>query len=500
MALFPVASLVAANLGQARPTVGVRFGVLSVLMALLATGLLRPLSPSWHGAAALATFGLLLFYSYGHVYNALRDAAAIGPGLGRHRYLVPAFGLLAIAIFVAVRRWSPISASTTVVLNVTSTVLLAVPLLQITVAGSLFGGQPRGALELEAAELAPAGKAPWPDVYYIVLDAYTRGDTLRESFEFDNQDFLGELRSLGFYVAECGVANYAQTELSLAATLNGGYLESLLDQPKAEWARSDLWPLLRHSQVRTLFDELDYTIVAAETGYYWSEWEDADRYLAPEQGWFSGLNAWEGTLLRSTAAWAAIDALPSLPAFLSRDLDRSVDAHRERVGFVLDALANLADEPGPKFAFIHLVSPHRPFVFDAEGDPVDDNYTWTFSELGLNEYRLGYREQVAYLNRRMEDILSKLIQHAHTPPVIVVQGDHGPEEGSQGDRMRILNALYLSGRSHEELYPTISSVNTFRAVLNTVFGAELPMLSDESYYSTYGDPFDFVRVEDVCAD
>jgi hypothetical protein len=500
VALFPIVSLVAANLGQVRPTVGVRVGVLSVALALLLFVVLRPLSGSWHKAALLSSCVMLLFFSYGHVYNSLRAIEAIGTSLGRHRYLVPAFGFVAVGLFFLIRRWSTLSASTTAALNLGSIALLTVPLLQIAFTGSPFSGQARGALEVEATDLSPAAAGSLPDVYYIVLDAYTRGDVMRASFDFDNEHFLEQLRSLGFYVANCSMANYAQTELSLAATLNGGYLEALLlDQPLAEWERSDLWPLLRHSQLRHLFEELGYSTVAAETGYYWSEWEDADRYLAPEQGWLAGMNALEGTLLRSTAAWAAIDALPVLPAFLSRDLDRSAESHRERVDYVLDSMKDLAHLPGPKLAFIHIVSPHRPFVFDAEGNPIDDDYTWTQSELGLDSYRLGYRAQVAYLNRRMESILTVLLDESDAQPIILLQGDHGPEEGSDQDRMRILNAFYLAGEGYSELYPSISPVNSFRVILNSLFDAKLPLLPDESYYSIYDTPFDFSVVNDDCA-
>lgn len=495
VALFPIASLVAANLGQVKPTGGIRAGALSLALALLLIGALRPISRDWSRAAVLSSCALLLVYSYGHVYNALRASDSLAAGLGRHRYLVPGFGLLAVGLFLLVRRWTTRS---TAWLNLGAIALLAVPLMRILLAASIFAGPVQGDLEL--SNLNPPAADTLPDVYYIVLDAYARADTLQATYEFDNQSFLDRLRSLGFYVANCSRSNYAQTEHSLASALNGGYLESLLqDRPGDERQRSELWPLIRRSQIRSLFEALGYSIVAAETGYYWSEWEDADRYLAPEQGWLAGMSALEGTLLRSTAAWAAIDALPVLPAFLSRDLDRSIDAHRERVGYVLDSLEALAQEPGPKFVFIHLVSPHRPFVFDADGNPVDDNYAWTRSELGLDAYRLGYREQVAYLNQRMESIVQSVLAGSEVEPVIVLQGDHGPEEGSSQDRMRILNAYYLAGADHGELYPGITPVNSFRAVLNSVFDAELPLLPDVSYFSTYDDPFEFSVVTDECS-
>ena len=210
------------------------------------------------------------------------------------------------------------------------------------------------------------------------------------------------------------------------------------------------------------------------------------------------MSAFEATLLRSTAAWALIDALPELPAFLSRDLDRSADSHRNRLLYVFEQLEQLPSEPGPKFVFAHIVSPHRPFIFDSAGNPIDDDYDWAPSDIGLDQYKEGYKEQVQYLNGRLGKILDQIIEQSDISPIIVVQGDHGPEEGSSSDRMSILNALYLEGARAEDSYPTITPANTFRMLLGDRFGASLPLLADVSYFSIYDDPFEYSDVTNEC--
>jgi hypothetical protein len=76
---------------------------------------------------------------------------------------------------------------------------------------------------------------------------------------------------------------------SPSSSLNLGYLEDVVDQPLVqETDRGRLWPLLRHSLVREGLEGMGYTTVAFETGYYWTEWEDADLYLAP-RGWLSSM-------------------------------------------------------------------------------------------------------------------------------------------------------------------------------------------------------------------
>src|SRR5690606_20516760 len=79
------------------------------------------------------------------------------------------------------------------------------------------------------------------------------------------------------------------------------------------------------------------------------------------------------------------------------------------------------------------------------------------------------------------------------PPVIIIQGDHGPggrlKWKSPGDscyaeRTSILNAYYLPDGADALLFPNITPVNSFRVVLNAYFGADLEMLPGKSYFTS----------------
>ncbi len=490
--LLPVVALLASNLGQVRPTIGYRALALSALLALILLGLFRLILGNWSRAGLLTSLGLLLFFSYGHVYNALRSVELGGTTLGRHRFLLPIWIVLGAAGVWLIWKRGTHAPGLTAALTLGLGAALLIPLVRILAFQA--GWNSAQAADLPPLELQEG--EPLPDIYYIVLDAYTSGSVLLETYELDNEPFLDELRRIGFYVADCSQSNYAQTELSMVSTLNMAYLDELIDETDPD--RAQLWPLLRQSAVRLLLEQLGYKTIAFETGYYWSEWEDADLYLAPDRGPFEGMSAFEATLLRSTAAWALIDALPELPAFLVRDLDRSADSHRERLLYVFDQLERLPNKPGPKFVFAHIVSPHRPFVFDAGGNPVDDDYDWARSNLGLDAYKTGYREQVLYVNGRIEELADQIIEQSAIPPVIVIQGDHGPEEGSSQDRMSILNAQYFGGGDLTSMYATITPVNTFRQLFNDQFAANLPLVDDSSYFSIYDDPYSYSELTHEC--
>ena len=48
------------------------------------------------------------------------------------------------------------------------------------------------------------------------------------------------------------------------------------------------------------------------------------------------------------------------------------------------------------------------------------------------------------------------------------------------------------------LYPSISPVNTFRVVLNSYFGENLPLLEDKSYYAPNENHAEYELVPNSC--
>ena len=500
LAVYPILTLLAGNIDQVPAAAALRTALISAASVLLLMGALRLLLRDWHRAAALAGLAFLAFFTYGHVYAVLKNVEWMGDLVGRHRYLVPAgLALIGIAAWRITRLRDGRQATQT--LNVVGIVLAALPLLQLALYQvQLRRGQTSA--HTQAGELTGYRPDRPPDIYYLVLDAYTRQDVLRSRFGIDNTAFLDGLRDMGFHVAECAQSNYAQTELTLATTLNLDYLDRLGDFPPDGRDRTPLLFLGRASGVRQILERMGYQVVAFETGYAFSEWQDADVYLHPPRpGLDFPLTAFEEILLKSTALSILIDAPSALPAALGGALEGPLAVHRKRVLYDLDALPRLADDPGPKFVFAHIVAPHRPYLFrpGADSSAARAALLPDFDDQAADGYVLGYRNQVLYLNDRLLPILERLIQGSPVPPIILLHGDHGPDEAAGAERMAILNAGYFPGLDPESLSATRSPVNNFRLVLRAFFGIDLPDLADSSFYSTYDAPFDFAPIEPSCA-
>jgi hypothetical protein len=152
--------------------------------------------------------------------------------------------------------------------------------------------------------------------------------------------------------------------------------------------------------------------------------------------------------------------------------------------------------------------PHPPFTFDRNGGlRRKESFLWgdgDHIQRSFEEYREGYIEQVYFINQRMREMVDRILSNSPTPPVIIIQGDHGPggrthwndpRNSDLRERLSILNAYYLPGGAEKLLGEETSPVNSFRIVFDYYFGAKLDILPDVSYFSCWDTPYDFIRYE-----
>ncbi len=167
--------------------------------------------------------------------------------------------------------------------------------------------------------------------------------------------------------------------------------------------------------------------------------------------------------------------------------------HYAAIRHELDTLKNMPGLAGsPKFVFAHLVVPHPPYVFGPQGQYLPQPETPAGDHVG-------YPNAVAFIDTQIIQAVDAILAHSQTPPVIVIQGDHGPFLYSMPhDHMKILNAYYLPGANNAPLTPSISPVNTFRVIFNTYFGQHYPLLEDASWFSPPDDRWNFQSVPTGC--
>lgn len=490
--LYPVLALLAYNIIQLDPVYAVRAIVVSLLISLVVFGLSVLITRERHKAGLLASLALLLFLTYGHVYNLLENKSY----LGHHRFMIiiwlALFGLGTWGIFQFKKK--PRTLST--FLNFFSLVLIAIPLFQIVSFEIRQVNSDPKAVANPAVDSVwqPQAAAPAdsPDVYFIVLDAYSRSDILKNNWGYDNDHFLKQLREMGFYIVDCSKSNYSFTSASISSTLNMDYVDKFAPNINTEnQSPYTLGKYIKHSKVRDLFSTLGYRFVTFDTNIWWLDITDSDNFISQYSSpWhrlldFKLLNNFENYYLHTTFLRVVEDFNTSQKSHLGKTYLSTELAHYNQINFSFDQLAQLPKEKSPKFVYAHFVAPHFPFVFNPDGS---FNFTIANSP--------GYINELQYINDRILEVFDILIKQSKYPPVIILESDHGL---SFDNRNANFMAYYFPAKDQSNFYPTLTPVNSFRLVFNQFFGANYPLLEDIALYATYQAPYDFTIVDYPCA-
>lgn len=493
-AIYPILNLLAHNITEVDISVAYRSLWISLVVSISLLLILNIFLRDWQRAGIMTTVFIILFFLYGHVYAYFQKIEIAGILVGRHRVLAGLWIVLWVLAFFGIKKeWGK---GITTTLNMMAIVLFIFPVFSL---GSYMISTWRSEQEqikrlarLESPEGLVASPES-PDVYFIILDQYARSDVLAEFFDYDNSAFLTELEDMGFYVAACANSNYPHTSLSLMGTLNYNYVSDLGEEfsPEAK-DREPLWQMIKNSSVKRDFEKLGYQSIAFESGYDWAEMESADIFYTLSS---TRINNFEALLLQNSATYLPM----SLGYFREFRLDDN-ERKRELILFVLDQLKEIPSLPGKKFVFAHLVIPHPPFVFGPDGNLLVIEPYREGDEIGYRrkDFQEGYRNQTSFINSRIIGVIRQIIEDSPQPPIIILQGDHGPITIADNARTNILSA-YLFPEPKPSLYPELTSVNNFRMIFRTYFNAKsLPNLPDKSYFFRAGSFYDFYEKINLC--
>lgn len=478
----------------------------ALALAVAVWGGFRLLQQDRDRAALMASAVLLPFFSYGALYQSTTIWRALIPAWPYLFFLV--WLLLVVLLVVVLARIRYPAPLVSEGLSVTAAIFL---LLVVTSIGRVEWQRRHDQRETTNREIVTAVRAATPiaqlpNIYYIILDSYGREDRLAQHFDFDNRKFTADLQKRGFYVAQGSNANYCQTITSLPSTLNLTYLDEIAKTAgKTRSDRQPLSDLMRDSAVRRILKQHGYRVVAFPSSY------------AP-------VNMPTDVPMQRLTGYADFyfAAVNSTPLALISLREGSIldyySYHRNTILWQLEHLPKTTNLPGPNFVYAHILAPHLPYVFDEHGNPIKGDPI-AASERRASQWSRGeetpddvhrYCDELIYLNKRVLEMLDRIQASAKRPTVIILQSDHGPGvlPNNYGEidkldpplRFGILNAFHFPDGPPPEIYPSISSVNTFRLVFNHYLGTDYPLLKDEHFFSPYTYPYDLTPMTDKLGD
>ena len=246
-----------------------------------------------------------------------------------------------------------------------------------------------------------------PRVVVILLDGYPRSDTLAQ-FGFDNEPFVEALGRRGFDHYPDAASDFRYTHTTL--------LSMLTDQvaPDREGTTTE-----RRSIREQLYVPDGYLAISPPVGHVVLNGGPTTDPTV--------LNDFEVFLLGQSLAghvgteWTGNLVMEGFRQNLSRGIAAIESSEARRV-------------------FAHLMSPHPPFLYDADGDPKPALDCWptscvlldsTIEKLGISReaWAEAMSEQVAVLNARLLRAIDVLLA-ADPETVIVLFSDHGGRRAS----------------------------------------------------------------------
>lgn len=444
---FVVLFLFNQNRGQVWPNMLVRPIIIGELLTLVFFGLFYMLLKNRLKAGVFVSLFVMGCIQYGVIYDFFERMYYAGtwPLQNIHRYLLFAFIAFFGILFFYFKKSPRSFVRINLLLNMMLTILLLFNILQV-VRGKEVLRTDVAQAGVEA-ELVLPHVSNKPDIFYIILDGYASAPVLKKYYQFDNSPFIHQLQNLGFAIADSARSNYYYTSHSLASTLNMDFLSSPNAAGKIK--RNRLFGALKRE---------GYKIYNLESGYaVTGEFDKADSTV-----YIKGPNEFEKSLLRTT-----ILRLDDLFGFIPR----------LRLVSQFETMFKMPEiKSSPKFVFIHIVAPHPPFVFNSDG---------SVKIRGVSEHSwepaTSYISQLKYVNTQITKLTEKILTKSEKP-IIIIQADHGawisantPEQVFEA-RAGILYAIYPC-----KVFPVkdkVTSVNTFRMVLDTLFKAQLGSLPD----------------------
>ncbi|MEX0616484.1 MAG: sulfatase-like hydrolase/transferase [Candidatus Woykebacteria bacterium] len=436
----------------------------------------------------LTSVALIIFFSFGHLFNLVNGLRIGQLVIGPNKFILFMAVLSSIILFIIIR----LKTNLKVLAKYLNIVVLVLILLSVTSIGINASNNSLRVSDIQTvtrsrnedkSKVMSKTDDKHPDIYYIMLDGYGSQNSLQKTYKFDNSGFINFLKQSGFYVANKSHSNYTLTPVSLASSLNMRYLDDIANMKSSELEkRLTAIEILRNNEVAKFFKSKGYKFV--NIGSSWgvtSENPYADlvyRYKARSEF---------AKILYQTTALVLLE---------TRDF-----FHADSVLFAFDKVKDIPKLNEPTFTFVHIVSPHPPYVFDQDGNKLK-TYDKRFDKPDSWYNEEAYINQLIFVNKKVKEAVSTILSKSKIPPIIIIQSDHGPGSVAQIEQVSkerfelktgILNAYYLPNGGDKIMYQSISPVNSFRKIFNYYFNQTYPLLPDESNFSEYKSYFVFIK-------
>ena len=404
---------------------------------------IRKIIKNGNKAALITGVGVVFFFYFGYVQDALKGILVSNIPVNKTSILVPISIIIFIISTIYFIKSKNNFESIIKIANVVSIILILVVCVQFII---------------------PGASAEKPNVYHIILDEYTDNEILTKKFGYNNEKFLEFLNNNGFYMHDKLFSTFGSTVKELNVILNMEYPKKL------GWVSED-YESLNNNKVMSIFSNQDYSVIETNSMMRWKNFSDVDTKLCYDTNFINS-------------------------EFLDQVLGKSIiryflekyqqDTRRDTVRCTFDVLNEITlKTDGPKYVFSHVYVPHPPFLFGPNGENVIPDRR-EISGLQSWENPQGYVNQLIYATNEITVVIKNIVKNDPNA-IIIVQGDTGTLTGTDISK-KTMKEIY---QAHSILYavriPDVEDsdymipVNTYRIIFNNYFNMNYDYLEYHGY-------------------
>ncbi len=520
LGVYPILHLYSVNFGLV-----IDHEVLTSLAVMLAAtaiafALTNALIHDTHKTALILSIASICFSFSGHVYTLVFIPKSLFIWT-----LIVSIATVFIMVVVYRRSSRRFLVHLTAILNLILLVLMISPSISVVVGHIYASSFAQMSLDNDALNTTRQDtpkvndSATRPDIYYIIPDSYPSDAWLKEAMGFDNSAFTQALTDRGFLVAEHAQSNYGATLTSLASTLNMRYY----DNNPSQLSDLDFLRLsVAESEVAQKLQQLGYTYIHLLSGLMIpSSIADINHDYAPagvieinvDQSDYSAAILYHaqagirrlldrGSLYKQSFTSLYLDT--TLLRIVKSQLDKLLHADKytpfhvyaaERFLTTLNDVSSFSSMPEATFAIVHLLKPHFPVVFNADGDIIPSIEMPSPQE---------YFDELQYVNSKFLEMIDRIIENSENQPVIMFQADHGSTFGYPNTAVKryihfdTYDAYLLPDEFSLDIPQPYTLINSFPLILNEVFDLDLGLCDDHlmELFRRYKAPFIQAEVTD----
>jgi hypothetical protein len=324
---------------------------------------------------------------------------------------------------------------------------------------------------------------PNPDIYFLLFDEYASTVSLKESFHVDNSSLDSFLLQKGFSIQRFSHSNYNFTPFSMASILNMNYISGIKNPDSCtfeDYAKCN--KLIWNNKLIDFFSSRNYDIVnysvfdlAGNPTLVQSRLLPVKTSLITEQTLYIRLMhdiGWNLVIGKFYSKWVEKNRIYS-------------DLNNNNLFLAAVKQESRKKSSHPRFVYVHLTMPHFPYYYDEHFQMRNRKELLADMDRGHVD---SYIKYLPYTNKNLKELIDTIQKNTNRSAAIILMGDHGyrvsTNDGDRTHYFKNLNAVYFPDKNYQLLTDTITGVNQFRIILNSMFKQNLPLLQDSTVFLT----------------